>query len=66
MRSPRPPAINLPYASTVASYASDQGGAFSGGAFGNSFLGRLFRRGGADRGTNPSMTGQAAGQGMLK
>lgn len=61
MRSPRPPAINLPYASTVASYASDQGG-----AFGNSFLGRLFRKGGTGRGTKPSMTGQAAGQGMLK
>lgn len=59
MRSPKAPAINLPYASTVASHASDQGG-----AFGNSFLGRLFRKGGTSWG--PSMTGQAAGQGMLK
>lgn len=61
MKSPKPPAIKLPYASTVASYASDQGG-----AIGNSFLGALFRKGGLGGGTRPSMTGQASGQGMLK
>ncbi len=44
MRKPKAPApINLPYASTVASFYGDQGA-----VQGNSFLGRLFKGRGTD------------------
>lgn len=41
MKKPKVPEINMPYASTVASFFGDQGA-----VQGNSFLGRLFRGGG--------------------
>lgn len=41
MKKPKQPEINLPYASTVASFFGDQGA-----AQGNSFLGRLYKGGG--------------------
>lgn len=57
MKSPKPEKINLPYASTVASFFGDQGA-----AAGNSFLGRLFRGGGRSTvtQTQPNLAGQAA------
>lgn len=61
MKSPKPQAIKLPYASTIASYANDQGG-----AIGNSFLGALFRRGSPDNTTRRALPGTNSGQGMLK
>lgn len=41
MKQQKVPEVNLPYASTVASFFGDQGV-----AQGNSFLGRLFKGGG--------------------
>lgn len=41
MKKPKVPEINMPYASTVASFFGDQGA-----VQGNSFLGRLFKGGG--------------------
>lgn len=56
MKSSKPTPINLPYASAVASWSSDQGG--------NSFLGSFFKKGvvrpGAGTVTNKYSGGQPA------
>ena len=58
MKKPKAEQINLPYASTVASYHGDQGEGPR-----NSFLGALFRRGGMGGATaaNRAITGNGAG-----
>ena len=60
MKKPKAEQINLPYASTVASHYGDQGEGPR-----NSFLGRLFRKGGM--GGAPAGGAPAGnGAGMMK
>lgn len=59
MKSPKIPQVNLPYASTVASFFGDQGA-----AQGNSFLGRLFRGGGRSTVTQTQGGARNAGSGL--
>lgn len=55
MKKPKIEKINLPYASSVASFFGDQGG-----MQGNSFLGRLFKGGGRKSVQNVTPTSPAA------
>jgi len=55
MKKPKVEKINLPYASSVASFFGDQGG-----MQGNSFLGRLFKGGGRPQQSNTMTAPPAA------
>lgn len=65
MKKPKVEKINLPYASSVASFYGDQGA-----AQGNSFLGRMFKGGGrtmvsSNFGGSPRPGGSGFGSGLV-